>query len=105
MPASKQEDPAAQPVAEVKKSHYADIPPQRYEVSWLSGHVETVIAHQVSWPNNFANLFLGAARPARIQFHAEVDGRWTLQLSALEDDLRTVRNITNDELIVPGGTR
>lgn len=103
MPTSKQEDPAVQPVAEVKPSLWSGIPPQRYEVTWLSGHVETVIAHQVSWPNNSADLFLGAARPVRIQFHAEVDGRWTLQLSALEDDLRTVRNITNDELIVPGG--
>jgi hypothetical protein len=102
---SKQEDAATpEPAAEEPKSHYADIAPQRYEITWMSGHVETVIAHQVSWPNAGANLFSrGPARPSRIQFHAEVDGRWTLMLSALEDDLRTVRNTTDGELIVPGG--
>ncbi|NUP18336.1 MAG: hypothetical protein HOZ81_20085 [Streptomyces sp.] len=77
--------------------------PDVYEVIWKSGHVETVIAHQVSWPTNAANLFHGANVPTRIQFHAEVDGRWTLQLSALEDDLRTVRNVTGGERIVPDG--
>lgn len=77
--------------------------PDVYEITWQSGHVETVIAHQVSWPTNAANLFHNANVPTRIQFHAEVEGRWTLQLSALEDDLRTVRCITAGERISPEG--
>lgn len=104
MSTSSQNDPAAQ-TETASTSFYADIPPQRYEITWQSGHVETVIAHQVSWPNNAFNFFGGGSstRPSRIQFHAEIDGRWTLQLSALEDDLRTVRNITNGEHVLPGG--
>jgi hypothetical protein len=106
---SNQNEPAAvpeqveKPALPERKSHYADIAPQRYEITWLSGHVETVIAHQVSWPNSSVRLFSRGDAPQRIQFHAEVDGRWTLQLSALEDDLRTVRNVTDGELIVPEG--
>lgn len=109
MSTSSQNDPAAEPeqvekpASPARKSHYADIEPQRYELTWLSGHVETVIAHQVSWPNNSVRLFGRSDVPQRIQFHAEVEGRWTLQLSALEDDLRTVRNVTDGELVVPEG--
>jgi hypothetical protein len=100
---SSQPQPVGEQPATEKTSHYADIPPQVYEITWQSGHVETVIAHQVSWPNNAAWIFAGSDRPSRIQFHAEVDGLWTLQLSALEGDLRTIRNITNGEQVLPGG--
>ncbi|MFF7329744.1 hypothetical protein [Streptomyces sp. NPDC008150] len=89
--------------------HYADIPAQVYEITWQTGHVETVIAHQVSHDTLRAKVailgdgtFGTDSEGARIRFHAEVDGRWTLQLSALEADIRTIRNITKGEQ-APGG--
>jgi hypothetical protein len=97
------QDQPASPKPDVIASRYASVPPQVYEITWESGHVETVIAHQVSWPNNLAHMMGRSSAPQRIQFHAEVDGQWTLQLSAVEDDLRTIRNITNGESVLPGG--
>lgn len=91
-------------------SHYEDVPPQVYEITWQSGHVEQVIAHQVSHDALRQRIgLLGGGHVAaesegsRIKFHAEVDGRWTLQLSALKEDIRTIRNITGGEQ-APGGT-
>ncbi|MFJ9101383.1 hypothetical protein ACIRJM_23280 [Streptomyces sp. NPDC102405] len=91
------------------KSFYADIPPQVYEITWQSGHVEKVIAHQVSHDTLRTRVaaigdgsFASDSEGARIKLHAEVDGRWTLQLSAHEADIRTIRNITNGEQ-TPGG--
>lgn len=90
-------------------SFYENVPPQVYEVTWMTGHVETVIAHQVL--HEALNMRVGVlgggafateSEGKRIKFHAEIDGRWTLQLSALEADIRTIRNITNGER-TPGG--
>jgi hypothetical protein len=85
--------------------------PDRYEITWMTGHIETVLAHQVSWPQNGSYLMRGVfgggvgteaqQEKRRIQFHAEIDGRWTLTLSALEEDIRTVRMVTEAEQI-PG---
>lgn len=83
--------------------------PQVYEVTWMSGHVERVIAHQVHFSalrerigaigaGEFASESVGK----RVKFHAEVNGKWTLQLSAFEEDIRTIRNITAGEQ-TPGG--
>jgi hypothetical protein len=90
-------------------SHYENVQPQVYEITWQSGHIETVTAHQVSYDSlrmRITALGDGAfgtdSEGARIQFHAEVDGRWTLQLSAHEADIRTIRNITHGEQ-TPGG--
>ncbi|MDG4791893.1 hypothetical protein O7626_39455 [Micromonospora sp. WMMD1102] len=85
-------------------------PVQTYEITWMSGHIETVLAHQVSWPNNGmalvpAGLMFGAAQesaPSIIRMHAELDGHWTLTLSAREEDIRTIRLVTQPEP-VPGG--
>ncbi|MYR36297.1 hypothetical protein GTX14_04410 [Streptomyces sp. SID4944] len=92
-------------------SYYADIAPQAYEITWHAGHVETVIAHQVSHDSRRIRVsalpggeFATEADGQRIKFHAEVDGQWTLQLSAMESDIRTIRNITNGEQL-PGGNR
>lgn len=82
--------------------------PDVYEVTWMSGHVETVLANQVTYPH--AGLVMAAevigfaAQPGapRVQMHAEVDGRWTLTLSAREEDIRTLRLVTGGEP-VPGG--
>jgi hypothetical protein len=83
--------------------------PDRYEITWMTGHIETVLAHQVSWPSRgeflARGLFgvgVGDKAPDRIQIHAEIDGRWKLMLSAREEDIRTIRLVTEAERI-PGG--
>lgn len=90
-------------------SFYENIPPQVYEITWQSGHVEKVIAHQVSHDELKQRVgvlgdghIAAESEGSRIKFHAEVDGRLTLQLSALEEDIRTIRNITGGEQ-APGG--
>ncbi len=72
--------------------------PQTFELTWQSGHVERIQAHQVSYPDNTA-VFLGRelSRPPRIQFHGEFDGHWRLVLSTAEDDLARIRNVTLTE--------
>lgn len=75
-------------------------PIQTFEITWQSGHVERVQAHQVTYHGG-DSLFGRSQLPRRLDFHGEIDGRWLLQLSVLEDDLRTVRNVTAPELIVP----
>lgn len=80
--------------------HYADKPPRTYEITWQSGHVERVIAHQVTWPGAGAAIFgVKDSRPPRIQFHAEVGGIWSLQLSCPEEDIRIIRDVTAGEAI------
>lgn len=86
-------------------------PPQVFEVIWMSGHAETVLAHQVTHSSLRQKIgAIGEGRVAsetagaRIKFHAEIDGHWTLQLSALEEDIRTIRNVTSGEQ-TPGGAR
>jgi hypothetical protein len=76
-------------------------PIQTYEVIWRSGHVERVLAHSVTYPGAGAEIF-GRPRAHRvIEFHGEIGGRWLLTLRADEDDLLTVRLITEGEPI-PG---
>ncbi len=79
-------------------------PLQQYEIHWMSGHVETIPAHQVSYPHRgmvLTQSLLGGlpeeVGPARVQLHAEIDGRWQLMLSAREEDIRTMRNVTGGE--------
>lgn len=69
--------------------------PALYEVTWKSGHVEQIAAHQVLVPN-------AMTRGTRITFHAEIDGRWTLVMYAHDADIVSVRNLTDGEQI-PGG--
>ncbi|MFE2563139.1 hypothetical protein [Streptomyces mirabilis] len=66
--------------------------PDLYELTWMSGHVEKIVAHDVSFANH------------RVVFLTDANGRMRISLSALEDDLRTIRCITQDEiLLLPGG--
>jgi len=82
--------PTSSPIPE--PAPYESPDPDLYELTWMSGHVERIVAHDV----NFAN--------SRVVFLADVNGRMRIQLSALEDDLRTIRSITEDEvLLLPGG--
>ncbi|MBB3099349.1 hypothetical protein FHR83_007055 [Actinoplanes campanulatus] len=85
-------------------------PADVYEITWMSGHIETIQAHQLSWPRRgefmMRDLFGqagGDKGPDRIQMHAEIDGRWKLTLSAREEDIRTIRLVTEPEQ-VPGAT-
>lgn len=85
---------------------YGDI--QTYEIVWRSGHVERVLAHQVTYPGAGAELLHGRTRTYRvIEFHGQIDGRWLLTLRADEDDIQTVRLVTEDEPLpaspLPGG--
>ena len=79
-----------------------------YEITWMSGHVERVLAHQVSWPEaglNLARSMFGVGAeggPTRVRIHAEISGRWCLTLSAREEDIRSMRLVTDGEPM-PGG--
>ncbi|MEU7972197.1 hypothetical protein AB0B48_09150 [Micromonospora sp. NPDC049089] len=86
-------------------------PVQTYEITWKSGHIESVLAHQVSWPRRgmalvAAGMLTGLGddqpKPSVIHFHAEIDGHWLLTLSAHEDDIQTIRLVTQAE-VLPGG--
>lgn len=70
---------------------YEPLEPDLYELTWMSGHVERVTANDISFSNS------------RVLFLADVNGRMRLQLSALVEDLRTIRSITEDEVLLPGG--
>lgn len=81
-------------------------PVDRYEIVWRSGHIETVLAHQVSWPQNGMYAFGGRVvmltehqGPAQVHFHAEIDGKWKLTLVADEADIQTIRLLTADETL------
>lgn len=76
-------------------------PLRSYEITWHSGHVETIRAHQVSWPNAMSQMLGEPALPRIIQFHGEIDGQWTLVLHADESEIRTIRDVTVAEVIEP----
>lgn len=85
--------------------------PDLYEITWMSGHVETVVAHQITYPHQgmyLAGLLSGNTAAdggaARIKMHAEIDGRWCLTLAAREEDIRTMRLVTDAERIPGAGS-
>lgn len=77
--------------------------PDVYEITWMSGHVERVLAHQVSYPHQgitFAAEYVGMAAEGgapRVRIHAEIDGEWRLTLAAREEDIRSMRLVTDGE--------
>jgi hypothetical protein len=83
-----------------------------YEITWKSGHVETVHGHQVlfdSAKTEFAPLFgntlslaTRAELPPRFTVHGEIDGHWRLILTAPEADLVSVRDVTDRERVPDG---
>jgi hypothetical protein len=77
---------------------------QTYEVVWTNGHVEQVPAHQVTWTGALLGYLFGDKpdAPPRIRFHAEINGQWLLVLDALEQDIRTVRLVTQGEGVPRG---
>jgi hypothetical protein len=82
-------------------SVYDGVEPTVYEITWNSGHVEKLAAHQVTWPNNslgaLAMFATKTTSPERVRFHAEINGLWTLMLDAQVDDIRTIRNTATEE--------
>lgn len=85
--------------------------PDLYEITWTSGHIETVVAHQITFPNSGLAGFGGGGLITalnadtgvpRIRMHAEINGRWCLTLQAREEDIRTMRLVTDAERL-PGG--
>jgi len=82
--------------------------PDIYEITWMSGHIEQVPAHQVAYPHRgliVTDCAIGIGADAgapRVQIHAEINGVWRLMLSAREEDIRTMRLVTGGERI-PGG--
>jgi hypothetical protein len=81
--------------------------PDVYEITWMSGHIEQVVAHQVCYPHRgigFGQDVFGIPEEPgapRVQIHAEINGEWRLVLSAREADIRTMRLVTGGERI-PG---
>jgi hypothetical protein len=82
--------------------------PDVYEITWMSGHVEQVIAHHVTYPHRgivFTDHAIGLSADdgaPRVQIHAEVNGEWRLVLSAREEDIRTMRLVTDGERFAGG---
>lgn len=76
-------------------------PLQRFEITWATGHVETIQGHQVSHTGGSA-MFGQDNRPPTIHFHGQFDGNWRLVLSALEADIVRVRNVTLTEPSLDG---
>lgn len=76
-------------------------PLHTYELTWRSGHVERIEAHQVTLPMPDLGLFGSAPATTRrrVTFHGEIDGRWRLVLDAAEEDIRTIRNVTRGEVL------
>jgi hypothetical protein len=69
-----------------------------YQVTWRSGHIEEIRAHQVLWPIDMPDMF-GTTKTKdvpRVRFHGEFDGHWRLVLVADAADLLSVR-LLNDE--------
>lgn len=74
-------------------------PLRPYQVIWRSGHVETIMAHQVLLPS--LPLFSDEPGPRsnRLTIHGEIDGHWTLILDADYSDISSVRLVTTEGAI------
>ncbi len=69
-----------------------------YEVTWTNGHVEHVQGHQCLMPRPQFPLLGESGMPQvpRWSIHGEFDGHWRLVLSARDEDIRTVRNLSHE---------
>ncbi|MGA4989967.1 hypothetical protein [Nonomuraea bangladeshensis] len=78
-------------------------PLQTYEVTWKSGHVERIQCHQITFHSRETGIGAGligvqVSHDERcVQMHGQFDGHWRLVLSAIEDDIRTIRLVTGGE--------
>jgi hypothetical protein len=84
------------------KGGYEYGPLDTYEITWMSGHIETIRAHQVSYSGRANMLFGGVATDqgaSCIEFHGCINRRWCLVLRAREEDIRSVRLVTGGEVL------
>lgn len=88
--ASKAPDPEA----------YDHGPLRTYEITWTNGHVEQVKGHQVMSSGMTDGLFGHSPRRPRFTIHGEFDGHWLLVLTAPEDDVRIIRDVTAGEWVL-----
>lgn len=73
-------------------------PLRTYEITWQNGHVEKVQGHQVQFSGG--GMF-GEPEPKRFTIHGMFPGRhWRLVISAPEEDVRIVRDVTEGEWVV-----
>lgn len=77
-------------------------PLDTYEITWMSGHIETIRAHQVTYSGCanmlFSPIAVDQGEPC-IEFHGCLNRRWCLVLRAREDDIRSVRLVTGGEVL------
>jgi hypothetical protein len=86
-------------------SDYDHGPLRTYEITWKSGHIETIQGHQVTFDSHrihVDSLFGGSvattsAVEPRFTIHGEIDGHWRLLLTAPEADLLSIRDVTDRE--------
>ena len=74
-------------------------PLRSFEITWKSGHVEKVQGHQVMLTGG-PGLFGGPDRPTRFTIHGMFGDHWRLVISALEEDIRIVRDVTEGEWVL-----
>jgi hypothetical protein len=81
-------------------------PLRTYEITWKSGHIETVQGHQVlfgSDKTSFASTFGGIAvrddLAPRFAVHGMFGEHWRLVLTGPEADLLSVRDVTDRESV------
>ena len=81
-------------------------PLRTYEITWKSGHIETVQGHQVMFGSSRLEALTMLPGPLptippRFTIHGEFDGFWRMVISAPEEDLISVRDVTDREQITP----
>jgi hypothetical protein len=64
-----------------------------YEITWRSGYIETIKAHQALWPYDGPSFFGEQSRDPtpRVMLHGEVEGQWLLLLVADARDILSIR--------------
>jgi hypothetical protein len=78
-------------------------PLRSYEVTWRSGHIETVQGHQVTFDSSrLAMLTMIPGKlpdlPPMFHIHGQFPGdRWRLVLMGPEADLLSIRDVTERE--------
>lgn len=70
---------------------YEPLEPDLYELTWMSGHVETIAATDISFFND------------RVNFLADNNGRMRVVLSTREDALHTIRSVAEGESLPLSG--
>lgn len=82
-------------------------PLRTYEITWKSGHVETVQGHQItldSWRAGMRSPYgdtIVTSTADRFSVHGMFGEHWRLMLTAPEADLLYIRDVTDRESI-PG---